>query len=127
MTIQKKIKKFVQGSVSFSLILYPEGIFAVSTLGDIASNIVTSFVSIVHLITAVAYIAGIAFGMSAILKFKQHKDNPTQITVGQPLSLLLISAALVWMPMLIQSTGVSLFGSSGTGSNTGTVSGRDIF
>src|SRR3954470_1809963 len=29
-----------------------------------------------------AYVGGLAFGIASIFKFKQHKDNPTQITLA---------------------------------------------
>ena len=35
---------------------------------------------------------------TAIFKFKQHKDNPTQVPVGTPVAMLAISAALVFLP-----------------------------
>lgn len=109
--------------------LLPEVVWAeAQTFGSIAANITGSFASIVKLITGISYLAGVGFGAAGIMKFKQHKDNPTQIPLGQPVALLFISAALIWLPMLIQSAGVSIFGASGgTSAGAGGASGRDIF
>lgn len=82
-----------------------------TSLGQIASNITTSFKAIGQLILATAYLAGLAFFVAAIFKFKQHKDNPTQIPLGTPLALLGISAALVFLPMFIGPLGKTMFGS----------------
>lgn len=49
-------------------------------------------------ITGGLYIAGISFAIAAIIKFKQHKDNPTQIPIGTPVALLFIAAALLFLP-----------------------------
>lgn len=79
-------------------------------IGSIASGIVTQFKALGQLILAIAFLAGIGFIMAAIFKFKQHKDNPTQITLGTPISMLVIGAVLVFLPSLINPVGVSIFG-----------------
>jgi len=90
------------------------------TLGTMASQVTGTFEKIGKLITAGSYIAGLAFSVSAIMKFKQHKDNPTQIQIGQPISLVLIAAALLFMPTLLKSVGSTMFGSASTAGTKGT-------
>lgn len=93
------------------------------TLGKMASQITGSFENVTRLITAGAYLAGLAFAVGAIMKFKQHKDNPTQIPIGTPIALLFIAAALLFMPTILKVTGATMFGSGGgsTAGPTGTV------
>ncbi len=93
------------------------------TLGGMASSIVTSFTSLTKLITAGSYIAGLAFMIGAILKFKQHKDNPANITIGEPVYLTLIAAALLFLPTILSVAGSTMFGSGGasTAGPTGSV------
>ena len=45
-------------------------------LGTLASNVTQSYENIGKLMVSTAYLAGIGFGIAAIFKFKQHKDNP---------------------------------------------------
>ena len=87
---------------------------ASTSLGSMASSITSSFTSLAKLITAGSYLAGLGFAISAILKFKQHKDNPTQITVGTPIALVFIAAALLFLPSILGVTGQTMFGVSGT-------------
>ncbi len=93
------------------------------TLGTMASNIIGSFTSLTKLITAGSYLAGMGFSVAAIMKFKQHKDNPTQIPVGTPIALIFIAAALLFLPTILGITGATMFGSGGgtVGGPTGTV------
>lgn len=93
------------------------------TLGGMASQIITSFTSLTKLITAGSYLAGMGFSVAAIMKFKQHKDNPTQIPVGTPIALIFIAAALLFLPSILGVTGSTMFGSGGgqTAGPTGTV------
>ncbi|MCW8410112.1 type IV secretion protein IcmD [Legionella sp. PATHC035] len=85
----------------------------VVSLGQMASNITGSFANLAKLITAGAYLAGLGFSIGAIMKFKQHKDNPTQIPIGTPIALVFISAALLFLPSILGVTETTMFGASG--------------
>ena len=108
-----KKTNYTRISVSLALSLLTVGAYAVTeadTFSDMATNLSSQFTAIGQLMTGTAYIAGIGFGISAIFKFKQHKDNPTQVPVGTPLTMLAISAALMFMGNFIQPLGETLFG-----------------
>jgi intracellular multiplication protein IcmD len=92
------------------------------TVGGMASSITESFTSLTKLITAGSYLAGLAFSIGAILKFKQHKDNPTQIPIGTPIAMVLIAAALLFLPTILGIAGATMFGGDGkTAGPKGTV------
>ena len=98
-------------SIFFLLLSFYEVSYAaeVRTLGDMAEKIYQNFGQIEKLLQGLSLIAGISFSISAIFKFKQHKDNPTQIPVGAPIALLFVGAALIYLPSLIDTTGDSFF------------------
>jgi intracellular multiplication protein IcmD len=108
--------------VSMGLLLCA-GEAAALTIGGMATSITSSFTSLTKLITAGSYLAGLAFSIGAIMKFKQHKDNPTQIPIGTPVALVFIAAALLFLPTILGVAGYTMFGTSGgtTASPTGTV------
>lgn len=83
------------------------------TLGAMASQITGSFAQLAKLITAGSYLTGLGFSVGAIMKFKQHKDNPTQIPIGTPIALVFISAALLFLPSILGITGSTMFGEGG--------------
>lgn len=118
-------KSWLISSVCFGLIaLISQSAEATSlTVGGMASTITQSFTSLTKLITAGSYLAGLGFSIGAIMKFKQHKDNPTQIPIGTPIALVFIAAALLFLPSILGVTGSTMFGSSGgsTAGPTGTV------
>jgi intracellular multiplication protein IcmD len=84
------------------------------TVGEIAKNVTGSFSNVTKLITGAAYTAGLAFGVGAIVKFKAHKDNPTQIPIGMPIALLFIASALIFLPTVFKSAGATMFGTAAT-------------
>jgi intracellular multiplication protein IcmD len=101
-----------------------------ATLGTLANNVTKSFESIGRLMIAAAYIGGFGLTVAAIFKFKQHKDNPTQIPVGTPIALLVIGIILVFLPGLFGTAGTTVFGSDKqvggfTGEGVGTISGNN--
>lgn len=102
--------------VLVSLTLVPSIAFCAlsgESIGTVASTITSSFSKLAQLITAAAYIAGMGFALTAILKFKQHKDNPTQIPIGTPIALLFIAAGLIFLPSIFGVANETIFGGSG--------------
>ena len=95
-----------------------------SGVGTIAANVTSNLANIAKLITAASYVAGMGFAVGAIVKFKAHKDNPTQIPIGMPVALLFVGAALIFIPSVFSSGGATLFGSAATKS---AVSGLSSF
>ncbi len=82
-------------------------------LSGIANTLMGHFEAIGKLVTGVAYVAGFGMVISAIFKFKQHKDNPQQVPMGTPITILLVGVALIFMPSIIKPIGNSIFGSDG--------------
>ena len=89
-----------------------------SDVTGIATNLTSTFGALGQLITAIAYIAGMGFALASIMKFKAHKDNPTQIPIGTPIALLFIAAALLFLPTLFGIAGMSIFGAGATTGGT---------
>jgi len=63
-----------------------------------------TFTAVAKLVTAGCYLAGLGFSIGAVMKFKQHKDNPTQVPIGTPVALVFIAAAVIFLPTLIGDT-----------------------
>ena len=88
-------------------------------VGGIAKTVTTNLASIANLIGAAAYVAGIAFALTGLMKFKAHKDNPQQVPLSQPIVLIMISAGLIFLPSMITAAGGTLFEGGKAGSAKG--------
>jgi intracellular multiplication protein IcmD len=118
---RKEITKaacFIGASLFFALFV-TDAFAAAKSVGDIASTVRGNIDGIAKLITAGAFVAGLGFAVGAILKFKQHKDNPTQIPVGTPIALTFIAAALIFIPNIFGSLGQTVFGTEKKTGGTG--------
>lgn len=110
------------GSYLSVMVLAGVSVADATTLGGVASSITQSMTQVSKLITSTSYVAGLGFAIGSIMKFKQHKDNPTQIPIGTPIALLFIAAALLFLPSILGIAGQTMFGTSGTVAGpTGTI------
>ena len=108
------MKRVMQVLLAVTCVAIGTAAFAVSGVGSVATTITGNLAAIAKLITAASYVAGMAFAVGAIVKFKAHKDNPTQIPIGTPIALLFVGAALIFIPTVLKVSGGTMFGSSGT-------------
>jgi intracellular multiplication protein IcmD len=91
-------------------LLFTVGAHAQATdgLGAIAETVTQSFESFGKLMIAIAYLGGFGFMIFGVFKFKQHKDNPTQIPLGTPITMVMLGAVLVFLPAFVQPAGETL-------------------
>lgn len=95
------------------------------TVGQIANNLSCSLFNLTGtLIIGGAYLTGIVIFISAVFKFKQYKDNSTQIPIGTAFALFGMSVVLIFLPGLYSMSGQTLFGSD---AETYGYYGSDIF
>lgn len=97
---------------------------ATGGIGTIATNVRSQLGGVARLITAAAYLAGMAFAVAAIVKFKAHKDNPTQVPVSQGVVLLFVAGALMWAPAVFKAAGITAFA---TTTDVGSLSGANTW
>ena len=89
-------------------------------LGKIAGGVTTTIGSVGKMMVAISYLAGFGFLTFGVLKFKQHKDNPQQVTLGTPIVMTLIGAVLVFIGGFIAPLGETFgVGADTTGGFTG--------
>lgn len=86
---------------------------AVSGFGSVAAQVTTNLGAFARFITAASYVAGMAFAVGAIIKFKAHKDNPTQIPLSTGIVLLFVGIALIFIPTIFKVGGSTMFASGG--------------
>jgi intracellular multiplication protein IcmD len=127
MSRRKTLKKVLLAFCSMSLLLLADLAFAQASgstgLAKVADSVTASMGSFALLITSTAYIAGLGFAMASIFKFMAHKNNPTQVTIGQPIAMLFVAAALLFLPSVFSAAGGTLFGAGATATGvTGTTS-----
>lgn len=90
------------------------------SLSGVLSNLTGTFKPLAKLLTGGAFLGGLGFAFASLMKFKAHKDNPTQIPVGTPIALFFIAVALLFLPTLFGAAGKSIFGGESSANISGT-------
>ena len=80
------------------------------TISSIAANMTSTVTYAVEIMSSVALACGIVLMVIGILKFKAHKDQPTQIPLSTGLMYLCVGAALTMVPILIPTFNSALVG-----------------
>ena len=75
------------------------------------NRVLSDFCSIADLLGALSYVAGIAFSVASVFKFKQHRDSPTQVPIGFPFIYLAAAVGLIFMPQLLGGGATTFFSS----------------
>lgn len=96
----------------------------IETIGDMAMCFINVFCPFTQVVIGGAYVGGILMFISAVFKFKQYKDNSTQIPIGTAFALFGISVVLIFLPGLYNQTGLTIFGD---GASSAGIYGTDLF
>lgn len=91
------------------IFLLPQTFFA-KTFGQGMRHMTQNMMPFTEFFVGIAFLCGVGFGVAAIFKFKQHKDNPQQNTIGTPITMLALSVALVFLPGFYHPMGRTMFG-----------------
>jgi len=92
------------------------------TLSSVLSNMNTTSSDLAGILQNLCLLIGICFIIAGIFKAHQHKNNPTQITFGHALTLIVIGAALILFPYLLKLSASTLMGTT----DIPTVGGSEI-
>lgn len=80
------------------------------TISSIATNMQSTVTYAVEIMSSISLACGIVLMVIGILKFKAHKDQPTQIPLSTGLMYLCVGAALTMVPILIPTFNSALTG-----------------
>jgi uncharacterized membrane protein len=105
-------------AVFAGLILSSSAFAASSGISEVAKQVQSQFNAIMAMVSAGAYVIGIAFIIGGILKLKAYKDNPQSTALGVPMTMLAVGALLVYLQGIVQALGGTLF-SNATSVGTG--------
>lgn len=108
------IKTLLLALTGAFVLLSPDLAHAQATAQNIVANVNASASKLPNLITTVAYISGIAFGVLGIIKIKNHVDAPNQVPLAQGIVRLVTGGMFLALPRTVEAM-VNTVGRGGTG------------
>ena len=87
---------------------------ATGTLGAMLCNIMANSTGGVGIITGFAYMAGLIAGFLAILKLRQHVENPNSVEIWDPIKRFIMAGAFFALPYVATVVKQTIEGAGGT-------------
>jgi len=86
-------------------------------INTVTNNVMGQMPGITDVLSAVAYIAGIGFGIKAALKLREHNETKGQVPISTPITLGVVAALLLALPTFLSTGKEAVFGTGSTGTN----------
>lgn len=114
--MSKQIKKWaktlsVAGVATVAMFMLSGTAMADSGLERMTTPITEGLKSVVQVISIFSYLAGLAFGIKAALKLKEHNESKGQVPLSQPVTTAIVAAFLIALPSLLTVAAETMFGS----------------
>ena len=95
-----------------------------NTVGEVVCNTMTSAMGLPEFLALLSYMIGLVFGLWAILKIRDHVNNPSQTSLWEGVSRLLAGGAFFALPVVTMAlkysvTPNALVVATAAGTNTG--------
>lgn len=86
-------------------------------INRVTSTVKDQMPGVVDVLSAIAYIAGVGFGIKAALKLKEHNESKGQVPLSQPITLGIVAALLLALPTFLSVAKEGVFGAGSTGTS----------
>lgn len=116
--MNKKIVKTLSVAAVATLVMFflTGNAFAADDTGlaRISTNVASGLRSVIEVISIFAYLGGLAFGVKAALKLKEHNESKGQVPLSQPVITAVVAAFLIALPSLLNVAAETMFGANAT-------------
>ena len=86
-------------------------------LNTITGNVKGQFGGIVDVMSGLAYIGGIGFGIKSAMKLKEYNEQQGKVPLSTPIMLALVAAILIALPSFLTTGQESVFGAGAQGTS----------
>lgn len=92
-------------------------------LNQVTGVVKSQLPGVAEVLSALAYVSGIGFGIKAVLKIKEHNESKGQVPLSQPITLAIVAGLLLALPSFLETAKSGVFGSGAKGT---TLDGANI-
>lgn len=79
------------------------------TVDDVVTNLFGPTIALGRMMHALFFCAGVGFVVGAMIQYKAHRDNPSQVRISTPILLLILGLVLLIVPLLSMQGTASFF------------------
>lgn len=110
----------VAGVAVVAMALPGEAFAGAGGIDGLGEQLETQIGSLTDLVGAAAFVVGLVFGASGLMKFKQHSENPQGTPLSHAMTRLIVAGALIALPAVLGTSVGTLFTGAQQTDNTGT-------
>lgn len=88
--------------ITLGIIAFAQKVYADVSLGEASENIIGVLSSFQELAFKACYILGSALLLGALIQYRQHRNNPTEVRLSQPVFLLILGLVVILIPFLVK-------------------------
>lgn len=98
------MRKITLMALSVTTIITANTAYAMNDFGAISSTIVTLLGSVSEILDVIAWVTGAGFAISAIVKYREHRQKPQSVPLSGPITEIIIASILIAFPFFMDST-----------------------
>ena len=108
-----KVLGYIAG-ISVLALLVSDPAMAQAGLDKITAPIKTQLPGVSDVLSAVAYVSGIGFGIKGALRLKEHNESKGQVPLSAPITLFIVAGMLLALPTMLSISTEAVFGTGNT-------------
>ncbi len=111
------MKKYLTlGTIATVLVAF-SGVASAQGINSVTTTLLGQMPGITDVLSAIAYIAGVGFGIKAALKLKEYNESKGQVPLSAPITLAVVAALLLALPTFLATSKEAVFGTGTQGTN----------
>ncbi len=110
----------------FALLTFGASSAMAATTAAMVTNFLAQSGGWSDVLSVIAYIAGIGFGIKAALKLKEHNESKGQVPISQPITMFIVAGLLIALPTFLTTAADSVNGVGNRKTNATTGSLRTV-
>jgi hypothetical protein len=77
------------------------------SLGAISDELMVPAAGIAKMLFYISFICGAGFFLGALIQYKYYRENPQQVRLSTPITLLILSIVLIGFPLVLIFSGTA--------------------
>lgn len=78
------------------------------SIGEAAQNLLLPVGAFASIIYSMCYVLGAAFIMGSMIRFKEHRQNPSQTPISRPIAIFIFGLVFIVIPIIAKLSSSSI-------------------
>ena len=75
-------------------------VYGAATAGEVSAVMTSLVAAFTGILEKICFVIGAGLLIGAVIRYKEHRDNPTQVRIGDSVALLIAGTSIAVLPLL---------------------------